>query len=590
MSLEIEFQLCEMHLIQTRSLEIEAFPFQPPSHYAILSHTWSDPEFTYRDYQRYLRPPRLAGDIPIAKRNALQKVESACRQAREDGFDLLWVDSYCIDKSNHSELSEAINSMYQWYERADVCYAYLQDMREDDDLESGLSKSRWVMRGWTLQELIAPPKVRFYDATWNYRGNKHDDAAVVSQATGVPQALLLGLREPKHYPVACRLSWAAHRYTTKPEDQAYCLLGLLDVNMSLIYGEGGKAFRRLQAKIIRRFNDTTLFAWEPDSLSSGSADFMSVLAPSPYGFRNCGDLEPFRNISDEMAVTSKGLYIKGDTPLWRVESRGGGESCYVMAMGTRGGNYTTRGGIYLRKIGPSLFYRDGSLPLFGFGSKNDWYRGRERVGYAEDYIMIEDDFEGRSQLHRGYREDSIYVPPDSLVALCEEAVTPSRFWDATDRVFLNPRPFEDTSGNQVLGLKFEAQIGSEVFPLVVFLDRRRKSSSLGPHYLLLLEDECDSQLLRCFEREYVPGGGEGISWSYFEDQLWKEEWRGRLKNSMDQGVETTLGGRRSRRDGREKIVRIEVEFRRGWLPGTGDDIVDGVTVWWLEWIVMEANK
>lgn len=111
----------------------------PP--YAILSHTWgpSKDEVTYHDL--------LNG----TGRNKMGycKLEFCRKQAEQDRLQYFWVDTCCIDKTSSAELSEAINSMYSWYQAAEVCYAYLADVPSNNTF----SCSRWFTRGWTLQEL-----------------------------------------------------------------------------------------------------------------------------------------------------------------------------------------------------------------------------------------------------------------------------------------------------------------------------------------------------------------------------------------------------------------------------------------------------
>jgi hypothetical protein len=173
-------------------------------------------------------------------------------------------DTCCIDKSSSAELSEAINSMYAWYQRGVVCYAYLSDVQlwstyqpedadgawvaENPEAVLQVMKSRWWTRGWTLQELIAPPSVVFYAATsqgWSKIGTKGSLIDLVAARTGIRDDILRGL-DVKKCSVAQRMSWASQRETTRTEDLAYCLLGIFGVNMPLLYGEGSKAFLRLQ--------------------------------------------------------------------------------------------------------------------------------------------------------------------------------------------------------------------------------------------------------------------------------------------------------------------------------------------------------
>ncbi|KAF2201152.1 hypothetical protein GQ43DRAFT_448996 [Delitschia confertaspora ATCC 74209] len=207
---------------------------------------------------------------------------SACQQARQDNLAYVWIDTCCIDKSSSAELSEAINSMWRYYERSAMCYAYLDDVDVFDPLRGGhgvsnasdgsseeltskqvdlidekdLARSRWFTRGWTLQELIAPARVAFYIKGWNFVGYKATMGRKLERITGIGTEILM-----EHWPkldtvsVARRMSWAAKRETTRVEDMAYCLLGIFDVNMPLLYGEGEKAFVRLQEEIMKDSDD-----------------------------------------------------------------------------------------------------------------------------------------------------------------------------------------------------------------------------------------------------------------------------------------------------------------------------------------------
>jgi hypothetical protein len=172
-----------------------------------------------------------------------------------------------IDKTSSAELTEAINSMYSWYREAAVCYAYLSDVLTKDgiDIENrsigSFAKSRWFTRGWTLQELLAPTNVLFYDADWAEIGSKAELCEDVSIITGIPSQALAGATHLGAFPIAERMSWASTRSTTRVEDAAYCLLGIFDVNMPLLYREGYKAFSRLQDEIMRTSTDQSIFAW-----------------------------------------------------------------------------------------------------------------------------------------------------------------------------------------------------------------------------------------------------------------------------------------------------------------------------------------
>lgn len=176
-----------------------------------------------------------------------------------------WIDSCCIDKTSSAELSEAINSMFKWYQKAQVCYAYLSDVasarQNPSDRYSDFRLTKWFTRGWTLQELLAPSSVEFCDCNWVEIGTKLSLQNEVSKVTGIS---IEHLQDYSAASVAQKLSWASLRATTRREDEAYCLMGLFDVNMPTLYGEGDKAFLRLQLEILSQTDDESLFAWEND--------------------------------------------------------------------------------------------------------------------------------------------------------------------------------------------------------------------------------------------------------------------------------------------------------------------------------------
>jgi hypothetical protein len=207
------------------------------------------------------------------------------------------VDTCCIDKKSSAELSEAINSMFRWYKNAAVCYAYLSDVRITGDKRDslpqilGFEQSKWFTRGWTLQELLAPKRVVFLDCNWDTFGTKETLVDKVSMITGIEQSYLMSnffITLPGHVSVAEKMSWASKRITSRAEDMAYCLLGIFDINMSLLYGEGIKAFLRLQRKIIKAGNDMSVFAW--DASAPQLPYFVRVFAFSPAYFSSAGDI------------------------------------------------------------------------------------------------------------------------------------------------------------------------------------------------------------------------------------------------------------------------------------------------------------
>jgi len=293
-----------MRLLNTTTLRLEWFEGaqtgETPS-YAILSHTWGSEELSYQDM--------IKGDFAKIK-NGYVKIQSLCSVARANGFEYAWVDTCCIDKTSSAELTEAINSMFDWYRNAAVCYAYLEDLPAEtvvhDDLESSLSKCKWFTRGWTLQELLAPAEVLFLNHNWVEVGTKKELVDVVSNITGIPKNFLLGdpLRGAN---VAQRMSWAASRQTTRPEDMAYSLMGLFGVHMPSLYGEGRRAFIRLQEEIIKQTDDLSIFAWTEDPNAHGS-----ILSTSPAAFARCEQIVMvnFTDTTPGHRITNRGLQVE----------------------------------------------------------------------------------------------------------------------------------------------------------------------------------------------------------------------------------------------------------------------------------------
>lgn len=216
----------------------------PP--YAILSHTWGTEEVTFED---------IVGAKGRTK-TGYEKLLFCAQQAATDGLQHCWVDSCCIDRSSSAELSEAINSMFRWYQNAKCCYVYLADVsnngcnRRTASSESwvpAFRRSRWFTRGWTLQELIAPSSVEFFTKERDHLGNKQSLEEILHEVTGVPIKVLRN-HPLRDFGVEERFSWAATRETTREEDMAYCLLGIFDIHMPLLYGEGKEtAMKRLRS-------------------------------------------------------------------------------------------------------------------------------------------------------------------------------------------------------------------------------------------------------------------------------------------------------------------------------------------------------
>ncbi|OJT08095.1 Vegetative incompatibility protein HET-E-1 [Trametes pubescens] len=305
----------------------------PNPGYAILSHVWvkvGPSEQTFQDVQR-LTAAALHAHIASSSTHSspdvlaipelCPKIRGFCALARKTGFRKVWIDTCCIDKTSSAELSEAINSMYQWYARAAICYAFLHDVPGDEDPhepDSAFRTSEWFTRGWTLQELIAPSRVVFLSAEWFPLGTKASFADVIEEITGIDRDVLTRERALDSVSIARRMSWASRRSTTRVEDEAYALMGIFGVNIPTIYGEGRHAFVRLQEEILKRSNDQSILAWSdilddrlleqpssgPDCVLSPSVVHNGVheeeweqnrlLASSARAFAQSGDVAPLR--------------------------------------------------------------------------------------------------------------------------------------------------------------------------------------------------------------------------------------------------------------------------------------------------------
>jgi hypothetical protein len=357
-----------MRLLHSETLEFHSFQNDIPP-YAILSHTWGDGEISYQDMcqlqtaeaeQRarsflsnwlvqigFFRSFTWTREQEVNERlrhsRGYAKIKKTAEKARLNGYEYFWIDTCNIDKSSSAELQEAINSMYQWYQDSSMCLVYLEDMdykaSEHGDMCEKLKACRWNSRGWTLQELIAPRTILFFDRQWNFIAEKKDLLSELHQATGISR-WVLERRELDKISVAQKMSWAANRATTRIEDRAYSLLGILGVHMVMLYGEGENAFLRLQKEILRTTPDDSIFAWEPEE--SDYSTCRGLLARSPDEFQACRN-----NFPDEPHYTStSNLGIRLDIqvePLQQTEDHGplyvgqlgcskspNGPTCYIL--------------------------------------------------------------------------------------------------------------------------------------------------------------------------------------------------------------------------------------------------------------------
>ncbi|KAH7918591.1 hypothetical protein BV22DRAFT_997243, partial [Leucogyrophana mollusca] len=223
--------------------------------YAMLSHKWEDDdsEPLYEHISsalRFQREPR-----------GMIKLRRFLRTARYSYYQWAWSDTCCIDKTSSSELHESITSMFSWYKNSAITIIYLSDVTASSP--DALMLSVWFKRGWTLQEMLAPSVIRFYKQDWTpYNAAPMDNGKVVNdkedetmlkllgRVTGVDRDSLVKFA-PGRANVRQKMAWASKRSTKRPEDIAYCLMGIFGVSIPVLYGRADRdlAFGRLLAEI-----------------------------------------------------------------------------------------------------------------------------------------------------------------------------------------------------------------------------------------------------------------------------------------------------------------------------------------------------
>ncbi|QDS72580.1 hypothetical protein FKW77_000987 [Venturia effusa] len=470
-----------MRLINAQTREMKDYIEGQIPPYAILSHTWGAEEVTYADYQNPARRQTLTG---------YAKIDYACEQAPKDYLNYVWIDTCCIDKSSSAELSEAINSMYRWYKKSSICYAFLEDLdvapdSDEATLDLSLAACRWFTRGWTLQELIAPDDLVIYGQGWVQFGTKRDKTKSLSLITGIDEAILTGPMTCREASVARRMSWAAKRLTTRTEDAAYSLLGIFDINMPLLYGEGRKAFLRLQEEILKQESDMTILAWgTPNAARKQSQLFpYGALATDASYFAHCADYVPFRRSSKLMSVTAQGLSIYSTI------------SSGMLHLGCRHRNRPgSQMSILVRRINKQQYVRHGHFLDERKGSRSAW---QTKIVYllktdieASSHLYSEYSFWNMIGVHDGW--ESLFITIKETVKESRAtllAVTTTRGWESPQTTIRMPTLW----GHGFAVLHFQipqsshhfavliGRLGHHLEDLLMFVDR----SLLRPAYTLI---------------------------------------------------------------------------------------------------------
>ncbi|OAK95617.1 hypothetical protein IQ06DRAFT_352632 [Phaeosphaeriaceae sp. SRC1lsM3a] len=462
-----------MRLIDVDTLELRSFTDDDIPPYAILSHTWGSDEISYQELVWINRIKALSGsfDQPslsssftssstqdeqsslmlasmemllrgnwnpgtsigsmaeddFRERPGYSKIVNAAREARELKLKWVWIDTCCIDKSSSAELQESLNSMYRWYWNAKVCLVYLSDISRPNGIDTttvsdfakaAFESCRWTKRGWTLQELLAPTTCRFYLQDWQYMGEKIEYLEELSHATGIPISALEDPAFVQEVSVSERMSWAANRQTTRLEDIGYCLLGLFDIQMPLLYGEGNRAFIRLQEEILKTTDDHSLFAWKANT--SDRSIYRGLLARSPAEFGDCGSIER-EGVLSTFPISSTPIGIR--VQLEFLPNAVGDRT--VLAMIRSCNALNQRLAIRLKCLDNGMQYARvdaGSLVAI-----DDWPTGQLRTIYVRQKLSIPVDFATPefSRFHLRRRRANQSIPHVRVIG----ASTQSLNWD-----------------------------------------------------------------------------------------------------------------------------------------------------------------
>jgi hypothetical protein len=427
-----------MRLLSSTSLKFEEFINHPPDRYAILSHRWKEgEEVSFQEMQ--------SGGVE--NKSGYKKIKLCCDQAAKDGIDYAWVDTCCIDKTIGAELSESINSMYRWYQNAAVCYVYLSDVLPEK--HTNFTKSAWFTRGWTLQELIAPPEVEFYDSNWVKIGTKQTLKHAISAETGIDVQALGRTASPEDFSIAQRMCWASRRTTKKGEDLAYSLLGILGVNMPLIYGEGEKAFIRLQEELIKHSTDHSIFAWTSDETG-----YRGMFAKSPADFRNCQKTVISKVKFSRMSYSVKNIGLKITLPLlpWAMDT-------YLATLDCldESGRHV---GIYLRRLEEEDQY--ARVSLNGVDTEMVGPSVIRKSQHKKIYVpqKIRDRFPHLSNFY-GFWLRSFPAPSEDENGNASYFATSYNEWDNNKRLFEIPKGERGTAGV----ITYRSKIGLTVLKL-----------------------------------------------------------------------------------------------------------------------------
>ncbi|KAM5341375.1 hypothetical protein ACJ41O_014406 [Fusarium nematophilum] len=327
-----------MHLLNIKTLKLEYFISNVPP-YAILSHIWGPREVTHQDVKL---------DRDLDQKPGWIKIVDFCHAVTAtmpEPPEYVWVDTCCLDRTSSAEISEYVNAMFSWYRQATCCFAYLEDVVLNGSWPVGDAKSLAgsPADGHSLSSSHRPRWTFLTETGASWGPKKMLQTGNLSRAS-----------------VADKMSWAAGRQTEKPEDIAYCLVGIFDISMSVLYSERDKAFIRLQEELSKEYDDHTIFAWDSSSIPS-SVSTIGALAPHPDFFSNSLNLEPLLNTGDSVSSIGR---IRLGLPVMEQPGQPGQPlgvlSCFA------GGDFASAVGIPLARQspGPQHYSRTRSPPIY----------------------------------------------------------------------------------------------------------------------------------------------------------------------------------------------------------------------------------
>ncbi|KAI5986042.1 hypothetical protein F5J12DRAFT_898845 [Pisolithus orientalis] len=252
--------------------------------YVMFSHAWQGKEPSFQD----VKLVKSVWDLPVQDVNEVnsvwdlpdtllnKKLHDFCKETRELGYNWAWSDTCCIDKLNSSILNESLTSMYRWYANSAATLVFLAGVVHPSR-PGDLARSKWMTRAWTLQELLSPNVIFFYDSKWKlYLGDdseNHKESPEIMQELADAIKILPGTIvsfSPDNLGVREKLRLASTRNATKDEDIAYSLIGIFKSDITPCYGEGTNALGHLLEEIVTRTGEVTVLAWSGESSSYNS--------------------------------------------------------------------------------------------------------------------------------------------------------------------------------------------------------------------------------------------------------------------------------------------------------------------------------